>query len=293
MASLEQPKKAVSAYWLWLAENRAEIAKKVGSSKCSDVAKAAGEMWKGLPEAKKAPFEQKAAAAKDEYDKAMAAFREQGGVPAARKSKKDKEEKQKKKVKDENAPKKPVGGAYGVYLAEKREEIKQSLPKDHKMTDVAKKAGELWKMVCDSESEKKKYQDIFDAKSVAYKKDLEEYKQNTGNDADEDEEAEESPKKELQKKRESPKKRTKPEGEGAKAPVAKRGRGTAKATPEEVAIDDTVLKEAQKAGLVSALKNLANRDDVKTGSHTSRALLEALKSSNGLVNPARRALLGA
>eukprot|EP00933_Yihiella_yeosuensis_P028501 TRINITY_DN2232_c0_g1_i2.p1 TRINITY_DN2232_c0_g1~~TRINITY_DN2232_c0_g1_i2.p1 ORF type:complete len:310 (-),score=128.85 TRINITY_DN2232_c0_g1_i2:344-1204(-) len=286
MTSVEQPKKAVSSYWLWLAENRAEIAKKVGSSKCSDVAKAAGEMWKALPEAKKAPFEQKAAAAKEEYEKAMAAFKEQGGTPAARKSKKDKEEKQKKKVKDENAPKKPVGGAYGVYLAEKREEIKQSLPKDHKITDVAKKAGELWKKVCESEAERKKYQDLFDAKSEAWKKEMEEYKKNTGNDVDEDE-AEESPKKE------SPKKRSKPEGETAKAPAAKRGRGAAKATPDEVIIDGTVMQEAETAGFASALKNLANRDDVKAGTHTSRALLEALKSSNGLVNPARRALLGA
>lgn len=291
MASLEQPKKAVSAYWLWLGENRAEIAKKVGSSKVSEVAKAAGEMWKALPEAQKTPFEKRAAAAKDEYEKAMAAFKEQGGVPAARKSKKDKDDK--KKVKDTNAPKKPVGGGYGAFLAEKRVEIKASLPKDHKMTDVAKKCSEMWKEVC--ESEKKKYEDIFHAKFEAYKKELEEYRKTTGNDADDEEaeEAEESPKKETPQKRTSQTKRGTPDGDARKTPAPKRGRGAVKAKPQEVAIDDTVMQEAEKQGLAGALKSLANRDDVKGGSYTSRVLFEALKSSNGLVNPARRALLGA
>ena len=50
--------------------------------------------------------------------------------------------------------KKPVKGFF-KFLGEKREEIKKSLPKDHKVTDVGKKAGELWRKM--SANEKKKY----------------------------------------------------------------------------------------------------------------------------------------
>ena len=35
----------------------------------------------------------------------------------------------------------------GQFLAEKREEIKRSLPGNHKITDVTKKAGEMWKSI--------------------------------------------------------------------------------------------------------------------------------------------------
>jgi len=50
--------------------------------------------------------------------------------------------------------KKPVKGFF-KFLANKREEIKKSLPKDHKVTDVGKKAGEMWRKM--SANEKKKY----------------------------------------------------------------------------------------------------------------------------------------
>ena len=51
----------------------------------------------------------------------------------------------KKASKDEDAPKRPAGGVFGQLLAEKREEIKESLSADHKIAHVIKKAGERWK----------------------------------------------------------------------------------------------------------------------------------------------------
>ena len=56
-------------------------------------------------------------------------------------------------------PKRPAGGGYGQYLAEKREAIKAALPKDHKIMDVTKKAGELWRAL--TEAEKEKYIALF------------------------------------------------------------------------------------------------------------------------------------
>eukprot|EP00933_Yihiella_yeosuensis_P028503 TRINITY_DN2232_c0_g2_i1.p1 TRINITY_DN2232_c0_g2~~TRINITY_DN2232_c0_g2_i1.p1 ORF type:complete len:376 (-),score=79.50 TRINITY_DN2232_c0_g2_i1:573-1700(-) len=172
MASLHQPKKAVSAYWLWLRENRAKVAKQIGSLRGSEVAKAAGQIWKALPEEQKMPFQAQAAAALDDYNKAMAAFKGQGGVPATKKPKSKKE--QTKNVKDKQAPKKPLAGAYGAFLAEKRDEIKQSLPAGHKITDVTKKASEMWRKVC--KADKEKYQALSDVDSELYRKQLEEHK---------------------------------------------------------------------------------------------------------------------
>lgn len=179
--ALEQPKKAPTAYFLWLSDNREAIQKEIGSKKAPDVSKAAGLKWKALSDVVKAPFEKKAAAEKIKYDSALQAFTDQGGV--RKRSTKGKGE---KKEKDPNKPKKPAGGAYGVFLAEKRESVKASLPAGHKITDVTKKVGEMWKTI--SESEKAKYEKVFAEKNAAWKAAMEEYKKNGGADDDGEEE---------------------------------------------------------------------------------------------------------
>lgn len=64
-------------------------------------------------------------------------------------------------------PKRPVGGAWGVFLQEQRAEIAKSLPEGHKITDVTKKAGELYKAL--SEAELNRLKELFDAKTETYK----------------------------------------------------------------------------------------------------------------------------
>merc|ERR1712039_152524 len=95
--------------------------------------------------AQKAPYAKKYEAAKAQYDKEMETFLAGGGVkekgPAALRTEKRKAKDGKKK-KDPNAPKRPAGGAFGVWLAENRSKIASSLPQDHKITDVTKAAGE-------------------------------------------------------------------------------------------------------------------------------------------------------
>jgi hypothetical protein len=87
----------------------------------------------------------KANAAKQEADTGVAAPKAGGGVMKKGKHVGDKAAK--KKEKDLNSPKKPVAGAYGVFLAANREAIKKTLPADHKITDVAKAAGTRWAAV--------------------------------------------------------------------------------------------------------------------------------------------------
>merc|ERR1712046_54304 len=80
------------------------------------------------------------------------------------------------------------------------------------------------------------------------------------------------------------------------ATTAKKARGPVKtaATQEpskETKMDPEVLKEAQGLGYERALLNLASRQEV--ANRKPSELLAALKKSEGLVNPAKNALLGA
>merc|ERR1712046_433441 len=124
----------------------------------------------------------------------MKAFIGQGGkvTKGARALRTEKRKaKEGKKKKDPNAPKKPAGGGYGIFLAENRAAIVKSLPVDHKMTDVAKAASKQWNEL--SEAAKKPYQEKFLKKQEEYKALMEEYKKNLPAEAEEesDEEDEE------------------------------------------------------------------------------------------------------
>merc|ERR1711948_176639 len=130
--------------------------------------------------------------AKAQYDKDMEAFLSGGGVKekgaAALRTEKRKANDGKKK-KDPNAPKRPAGGAYGVFLAENRSKIVNSLPQGHKITDVTKAAGEQWKAL--SDAAKKPYEAKYQKKLAEYKAAMEEYKKTAGADADEEDEEDE------------------------------------------------------------------------------------------------------
>ena len=174
---LNSPKKPVAgAYGVFLAANREAIKKTLPADhKITDVAKAAGTQWAAVSDTEKMPYQMQYDANVVAYKKAMeeglyAVFKAGGGV--MEKKRKRLEEAAKMKEKDSNSPKKPVGGAYGIYLAANREAIKKALPADHKITDVAKAAGTKWAAV--SDTEKMPYQRQYDANVAAYKKAMEE-----------------------------------------------------------------------------------------------------------------------
>jgi len=205
--ALEQPKKPVGgAYGIFLAEKRPEFTKACAGQKASAIAKLAGEKWKIVSSAEKAAYQKKADEAKAKFDKDMAAFLAAGGEKTkgvlALRSEKRKAREGKKK--DPNAPKKPCGGAYGVFLAENRASIVKSLPADHKMTDVGKAAGEKWRAL--SDAAKKPYQDKFLKKQEEYKAALAEYKKNLPEDEEEDDDEEDEDEEEEEEEEPAPKK---------------------------------------------------------------------------------------
>merc|ERR1712060_238756 len=167
-----QPKQPVGgAYGIFLSEKRPEYTKACAGQKASAISTMAGAEWKKLTEAQKAPYAKKYEAAKAQYDKEMEAFLAAGGVKekglAALRTEKRKAKDGKKK-KDPNAPKRPAGGAFGVWLAENRSKIASSLPQGHKITDVTKAAGEQWRAL--SDAAKKPYEAKYAKKQEEYKK---------------------------------------------------------------------------------------------------------------------------
>ena len=68
-------KKAMSAYWLWLSENRVTITKEHGleGKRGSEVSKKASELWKAIDEATKKKYAGAAAARTD--DRPLTAWR--------------------------------------------------------------------------------------------------------------------------------------------------------------------------------------------------------------------------
>jgi len=91
----------------------------------------------------------------------------------AKKEKAVKKEKKEKKEKDPNAPKKPVGGGYGIFAGENRAAVAKTLPAGFKQADVMKKLGEQWKALPDSD--KKAYVEKAEKKMEEYKKAMETY----------------------------------------------------------------------------------------------------------------------
>jgi len=159
-------KPAGGAFGQWLNANRtnlAEQAKKDGLTGVTAVSKKAGEVWKTMSAADKAPWEKK-------FKEAQAAFNayksSDSYVAAEKKHKRGKGDDKPKKDKD--APKKPVGGGCGMFSNEKREDFTKACEaKGEKgFGPVAKMTGEAYKAL--SEAQKKPYEDKF-------KKAMEEY----------------------------------------------------------------------------------------------------------------------
>jgi len=204
MAAPVQPKKPVGgAYGQFMNEKRAEFQKELVGQKASEVSKLCSERWKKLSDAQKAIYQKKYDAVKEKYQKDLEAFEKAGGVKE-KVTRKGKDEKVKgKKVKDPDAPKRPGGGAYGVFLAENRDAIIKTLPKGYKVTEISKAAGAKWKAL--SEKEQKPYQEKYQKKNEEYKAAMEEYKKLHGKDApvEDDEENAEPAKKKLKGKKTS------------------------------------------------------------------------------------------
>lgn len=105
-----KPKRAASAYFIWLAEIREQIKKDNPGISITEISKKAGEMWKEVKD--KSKWEKLAAEAKKEYEKAMADYKASGGGSEISQSPKNKSNDAKTKVKREVKESPSKSGSY-------------------------------------------------------------------------------------------------------------------------------------------------------------------------------------
>ena len=89
MAALEKPKKPMNAYFIFLTESRPALVKELGADankKKGAVAALGSRKWNALSDSARQPFKEKAAKAKEEYTKALEAFKSAGGEVVKRKA---------------------------------------------------------------------------------------------------------------------------------------------------------------------------------------------------------------
>jgi len=282
VAMAEQPKKPTGgAYGRFLSKNRAALSQECAGKPITAVTKLAGERFKALGDAEKAQFQDKFQKAMEQYKKDMEAFLAAGGEKKApkRKAQEAEEDAKKRQKKDPNAPKKPVGGAYGCFLAANRATFEKTC-QGKPVTEISKMAGEQWKTL--SAEEKKPYEDEYETKKTAYVEAMKTYIPPEA----------ETPTKKTSKSKESPKKDS--QAAEKKTARATKGKGAASKGPEaSVELAETVAKAAEKAGCRSQLIQLLSRQDIIGSGKSQDEVLKALQDNSGLLHPAKRALLGA
>ena len=312
--AMAQPKKpAGGAYGQFLAEKRPELQTQCKGQPITAITKLASEKFKALSEEDKKIYQEKFVAAKAKYDEDMKAFLEAGGEKKAIKKKGKKDIKKKK---DPQAPKKPAGGAYGCFLAKNRAAFMKECS-GQPVTAVTKLASAKWKEL--SDEDKKIYEEEFQKKKEEYQEAMKSYVPLSSADGDDEPPAKKRKTKEAKegaaeaaKSKESKaaekadakaaKAQAKAEAKEAKEAKAKakaeakpKGKAKAKAADANagVKLEPAVAAKAEKAGWKDVLVKLAARPDVIASGKSQTAMLQALEKVNGLLHPARRALLGA
>lgn len=314
MATPVEPKKVVGgAFGQYMNEKRQELMKELAGKPASQAVKLGSEKWKALTDAEKKPYEEKYSKAKEQYQKDLDAFIAAGGEKSARVAKKrkgDKEsdeegdgkkKKRAKKWKDEAAPKRPAGGAFGCYLGKHRAELMEKC-KGKPITAVTKMGAELWKAL--SADQKKPYEEAYETKKKAYEEAMKSYvpaappegieapKSKAELKSEKKAAKEEEKRAKAEEKAES--KKAKAEEKAAKGGPMKTVDAKLKAKPaasSEPDIPATILAKAENAGYKENLLKLASRPDVKEAGKTAAQMLKALEDNGGLLHAAKRALL--
>jgi len=177
------PKRPLSAYFKWLGENRARVKAENTSLPHKEVTSKLGEMWNALADSEKKVYKDEATEEMNKWKEAFNEYKKtddyknwQAQKAAEAGSSKKGKGRKKKAPKDPNAPKRPSTGFF-LFVAEKREEVKASLPAEdqNKVTVVTKRCGQMWKNA--SEEEQAKYKDRSKALKEKYDEDLAAYKQ--------------------------------------------------------------------------------------------------------------------
>mmetsp|Transcript_124617 Transcript_124617/g.357933 ORF Transcript_124617/g.357933 Transcript_124617/m.357933 type:complete len:335 (-) Transcript_124617:87-1091(-) len=321
-ADVQKPKRAQSAYFLFANEMREQVTKEIkekgeGKFKLGDVAKEVGVRWAALSAEAKKPYEEKAEADKQRYAEELRVYLE-ASDPAGTLRKKY----------AHLMPKRALTAAaryqQDAAVRAKAEEQLKEAGQEAGAKQVDAKVKEMWKAAGEEErkpfeeqatkekaeffQKQKEWQATAEFKEIEAAEKLQEERAKAA-EAEEKAKAEkESAKtpakraKKGEKAAETPTPKSTPakrkpaeeaKKEAAPSSAAKRTRTAAKDGAEPgMFLDADIVAEAAKLELEGALRNLAGRPEVAGSGKKPSDLLAALKASGGLVNPAKRALLG-
>lgn len=315
----QKPRKGGTAYSLFCGSVRDEVLKELddgkgGKPKLGDIAKAIGVRWNALTEERKTFWKDHVAADKERYEAEMKLYQEAIDPVGTLQAKFE-----------HLIPKKPLS-FFGLFLQDpaKRAKAATSLLLEGKQQDkkhLMAKLGEMWRSASQDEKNifqerAQKLQAEFDEKQKAWEA-LPEYeelskatmihlerkiKREEAERLERNIKEQEAAAKEqaAAAKREAKKPPTKSKdstptkrasaGAESTPPDAKKPR-TSAAKAAEPELDQEILVEATKLGWEASFRNLAVRAEVIASGKPATAILDALRASNGLVNPAKRALL--
>ncbi|CAJ1378315.1 unnamed protein product [Effrenium voratum] len=290
----------------FLAEKRPELMKETQGQPITAVTKLASERFKALGDEERAAYQKKYEEAKAKFEEDMKAFLEAGGEKKARKTKGSKGAEKLKRKKD--CTRRIEAGcpdSHELWQVLQNRSAFADQCKGQPVTAVTKLASEKWKAL--SEEEKKVFEEEYQTKKAAYEEAMKSYVPLPSAEAEEppakkarmSKEQKEAAKEAAKEAKESSKKekqeaKAKQTKEKAKAKAVKpKAKGKPATSTPEVELQATVAAKAEKVGLKDQLMKLVARDDIKASGKSQTAALKALEESNGLIHPARRALLGA
>merc|ERR1719204_2512815 len=167
------PKRPLSAYMLWMASVREEVAEQHPNYSITDVAKKLGKMWKSVTDKEKEQYISQASALKAAYVKKMEKYKASSSYAKHQKALAEYKAKAQRKPfkKDPNAPKRPLSG-YMIFVNAVRDKVVNDNP-DMKVTDVLREIGGMWRDL--SESDKQFYQAKAVKLKAKYEMELEAY----------------------------------------------------------------------------------------------------------------------
>eukprot|EP00440_Ansanella_granifera_P069501 gb/GFBE01075404.1/.p1 GENE.gb/GFBE01075404.1/~~gb/GFBE01075404.1/.p1 ORF type:complete len:207 (+),score=67.17 gb/GFBE01075404.1/:1-621(+) len=201
---------------------------------------------------------------------------------------------QQKRPRDPEQPKKLVGGAYGIFVDENREEMMKSLPAGSKFTDMAKVASSRWKEM--SEEDKAPYQKKYEAKKEEYDAAMKKYQETRSQDADADAAVEETatPSKRHRKADDAVVPSSAEKQTQQKVVSAKRsGNKGPQELAKEVNRRRSLHARAQRLGLLPKMLELSQEQEIVAKRLNETKVLKALETSAGIVDLARSKLLAA
>lgn len=168
------PKRAMSAYFLWLnGGGRKNIVKQHPSWGIGEIGKFAGQQWGGMSDSQKAKFQKQATKDKAKYQKVLAKYKKSKNFARFQEEKKafNKKKKMLSIQEPDGKPRRPQSG-FMRFMADERPKIMRG--DFNGVAEIGKEGGKRWGVL--DEKKKAKYNGVANREMQVYKEEMAEWK---------------------------------------------------------------------------------------------------------------------